>query len=409
MPVFEYKGINDRGKNVKGVIDADTLRAAQVRLRKEGVFPTDFVEEKASPSRRLISQEVSFSGLFSRIRSQDIALLTRQLATLTAASLPLIESLTALVDQVDNVRLKKVLTEVRDRVNEGSSLADALRHFPRVFSELYTNMIGAGETSGALDVVLLRLADYIEDRLRLRNKLFAALAYPVLMLVVMFGVIVLLMTFVIPKVTLIFDDMGQSIPVYTQALISLSNFMRDYWWLILAGGLLLGFGVRSYLKSPGGRRRFDRSILRVPVIGKLFKMVAISRFTKTLSTLLAGGIPILKSMDIVRNVVNNVILAKAVEDARENISEGATIAEPLRRSKMFPPIVIHMVSVGERSGELEDMLMKVSESFDNEVETTVAGLTSLLEPIIIVLMGGIVFFIMISILLPIFQMNQLIR
>lgn len=409
MPVFEYKGINDRGKNVKGVIDADTLRTAQTRLRKEGVFPTDFVEEKASPGRRLISQEISFSGLFSRIRSQDIAILTRQLATLTAAGLPLIESLAALVDQVDNIRLKKVLTEVREKVNEGSSLADALRHFPRVFSELYTNMIGAGESSGALDVVLLRLADYIEDRLKLRNRVFAALAYPVLMLVVMFGVIVLLMTFVIPKVTLIFDDMGQSLPVYTQALISLSNFMTDYWWLILAGGLFLGFGVRSYLKSPGGRMRFDRSILRIPVIGKLFKMVAISRFTKTLSTLLAGGIPILKSMDIVRNVVNNVILAKAVEDARENIAEGATIAEPLRRSKMFPPIVIHMVSVGEQSGELEGMLMKVSESFDNEVETTVTGLTSLLEPIIIVLMGGVVFFIMISILLPIFQMNQLIR
>lgn len=409
MPVFEYKGINGRGKNVKGVIDADTLRTARARLRKEGVFPTDFIEEKVSPGRRLISREVSLSGLFSRIRSQDVALLTRQLATLTAAGLPLIESLTALVDQVDNVRLKKVLTQVRDRVNEGSSLADALRHSPQVFSDLYTNMIGAGESSGALDVVLLRLADYIEDRLRLRNRLFAALAYPVLMLMVMFGVIVLLMTFVIPKVTLIFEDMGQSVPVYTQVLISVSNFMRDYWWLILAGVLLLGFGVRSYLRSPGGRKRFDQSILRVPVIGKLFRMVAISRFTKTLSTLLSGGIPILKSMDIVRNVVNNVLLAKAVEDARENISEGATIAEPLRRSKMFPPIVIHMVSVGERSGELEAMLMKVSESFDNEVETTVAGLTSLLEPIIIVLMGGVVFFIMISILLPIFQMNQLIK
>ncbi len=409
MPVFEYKGINGRGKNVKGVIDADTLRTARARLRKEGVFPTEFTEEKASAGRKLISREVSFSGFFSRIRSQDIALLTRQLATLTAAGLPLIESLTALVDQVDNVRLKKVLTQVRDRVNEGSSLADALRHSSGVFSELYINMIGAGESSGALDVVLLRLADYIEDRLRLRNRLFAALAYPVLMLMVMFGVIVLLMTFVIPKVTLIFDDMGQSVPVYTQVLISISNFMRDYWLFIIAGVLLLGFGVRSYLRSPGGRKRFDRSILRVPVIGKLFRMVAISRFTKTLSTLLSGGIPILKSMDIVRNVVNNVLLAKAVDDARNNISEGATIAEPLRRSKMFPPIVIHMVSVGERSGELEDMLMKVSESFDNEVETTVAGLTSLLEPIIIVFMGGIVFFIMISILLPIFQMNQLIR
>ncbi|UCD84270.1 MAG: type II secretion system inner membrane protein GspF [Deltaproteobacteria bacterium] len=409
MPVFEYKGINDRGKNVKGVIDADTLRAARARLRKEGIFTTDLAEGKASPGRRLISREVSFSSLFTRIKSQDIALLTRQLATLTAAGLPLIESLSALVDQVDNIRLKNVLTEVRDKVNEGSSLADAMRQSPRIFSELYTNMIGAGETSGALDVVMLRLADYIEDRLRLRNRIFAALAYPVLMLIVMTGVIILLMTFVIPKVTLIFDDMGQSVPVYTRALISFSNFTKDYWWIILMVGLLLGFGVRRYLRSPGGRKRFDTSILRVPVIGKLFRMVAISRFTKTLSTLLSGGIPILKSMDIVKNVVNNVPLAQAVEDARENISEGATIAEPLRRSKIFPPIVIHMVSVGERSGELEDMLMKVSESFDNEVETTVTGLTSLLEPLIIIFMGGIVFFIMISILLPIFQMNQLIR
>jgi general secretion pathway protein F len=411
MPIFEYKAITSAGRNMKGVIDAENVKAARGKLRKQGLFATDVMEGRAETKKGKSAHAmamVNVRDLMTRVSTSDVSVMTRQLSTLLGAGLPLMESLNALIDQLDNMRLKRIVSSVRDRVNEGASLADALQQSSRVFSDLYVNMIRAGESSGTLEVVLTRLADYLESQVRLRNKIGAAMTYPVIMLFLMMGVVAVLFIFVIPKITKIFEETNQALPIYTTILINVSDFSKDYWWALLLMMLAGAYGFRRWASTEKGRLRFDTFKLSMPVFGKLVRMVAISRFTKTLSTLLASGVNVLMALDIVRNIVGNKIIEGAIVNARESISEGASINEPLRRSGVFPPIVIHMVAIGEKSGDLEGMLLKVSEAYDNEVETMVTGLTAMLEPIMIVIMAGIVFFIMISILLPLFQMNQMV-
>jgi general secretion pathway protein F len=284
-----------------------------------------------------------------------------------------------------------------------------MKSHPRAFSGLYTNMIQAGETSGALDVVLARLADFQENQVKLRNKIWATMTYPVMMLFIGMGVMVFLFTFVIPQVTRVFEDLGQALPLPTLVLISISNFFRFYWWVIIGVILILTFALAKYIKTPKGKVVYDRLILKAPLFGKIIKLIAISRFSRTLSTLLASGVPLITSMDIVKAVVNNSVLSKVLEDTKDRVREGETLSEPLKRSGIFPSMVIQMITVGERSGELERMLAKVSDAYDNEVDTTVAGLTSLLEPVMILVMGIIVLFVVLSILLPIFEMSQVVR
>ena len=410
MPLFEYRAITPQGRSSKGVIDAENIKAARAKLRKQGLFATDVAEGSAEAKTRSVSRlgSMSFGDLVTRVSPADISVMTRQLATLLAAGLPLVESLNALIEQIDNLKLKRILTSVRDRVNEGMSLADAMRQSSRVFTDLYVNMIRAGESSGTLELVLKRLSDYLESQAKLRNKIFATLTYPVIMLFLMIGVIAILFIFVIPQITTIFQESDQALPIYTAVLIEVSEFAKDYWWLVAAMMGAAYYGFHRWTLTPGGRRRFDAFKLRVPLFGKIVRMVAISRFSKTLSTLLASGVNVLMSFDIVQNIVGNKVIEEAIADARESISEGASIAEPLRRSGVFPPIVLHMIAIGEKSGELEAMLLKVSDAYDNEVETVVTSLTAMLEPLMIVVMAGIVFFIMISILLPLFEMNQMI-
>ena len=406
MAVFEYKGITSAGKSVRGIINADNPRTARQKLRGEGVFPTELLQEKVIKSA--LSREVSFRALFTHISRQDIAIMTRQLATLLKAGLPLVSCLSALADQVDNQKLKKIITQVRERVNEGSSLALALQEFPSVFPELYTNMVGAGETSGALELVLFRLAEYTENQVQIRNRLASAMIYPALMTLVGFGVLTILFTFVIPKFVAIFQELGQALPLPTVILITITDFFRTYWYLILL--LLAGiiYFFRRYIKTPKGREFYDRTLLQIPVFGRLVRLSAVVRFARTLSTLLTSGVPLLKSLTIVQTVVNNAVLAETIGSARESITEGASIAEPLKRSKVFPPIVIHMISSGEQSGQLEDMLAKVADIYEEEVNLTVTTLTSLLEPIMILGMALVVAFIVISIILPLLEMNQII-
>ena len=409
MAVFEYKGLDATGRNVKGIVDADNSKVARAKLRKMGVFPTDVWEEAMRTESAVIPSGLTFSRFFGRVKQQDVAIATRQLSTLLNAGLPLVDSLNALIEQMDNVKMKMVLSQVRQMVKEGSSLAEAMKASSSVFSNLYISMIQAGESSGTLDIVLNRLADFMENQMKLQNRIRAALAYPFFMTVVMILVVAIIVTFVIPKVTKIFADVGRALPIYTQILIAVSDFLKAYWWLLL---ILGGFGwymLKKYLNTKNGREFYDTWVLRVPIFGKIIRMISVSRFARTLSTLLSSGVPLPLSMDIVKNVVNNVVLARAINEAKVAIIEGASIAEPLRKSRLFPPLIIHMIAVGEKSGELEAMLAKVSDSFDNEVEAKVAGLTSLLEPIIILVMGGIIFMMMISILLPIFQMNQLVK
>jgi len=407
VAVYEYRGLDQAGRGIKGIIDADSPRLARTKLRRSGIFPTEILTDRHT--KKSVVEGVSIGALFSRIRIQEISIMTRQMATLVGAGLPIVEALNALIDQTENVRLKKVITQVRENVNEGSSLADAMNRFPKVFSQLYANMINAGESSGALDIVLKRLADFMENQVMLRNKVLSTLSYPIILVFVGVAILTFLLVSVVPKVVSIFDELRQALPVPTVILIVVTDFLKDYWWILLlvvAGSIL---ALRHYAGTETGRQNYNRIILKIPIMGKLLRIIATTRFARTLAILLNSGIPLLQSMDIAKAVVNNAVISGAIESAKEDIREGESIAEPLRRSKVFPSMVTHMIAVGEKTGELEQMLFRIAEAYDNEVETMISRITSLLGPIVILFLGGIVLFIVLSILLPMFEMNQIIR
>ena len=298
---------------------------------------------------------------------------------------------------------------MKQRVNEGSSLSDAMAAHPKAFTGLFINMIRAGESSGALDVVLVRLADFTEASAKLRQKVTGAMTYPAIMVLMSLVILIILFTFVVPKVTKIFEDAKVTLPITTRMLIFTSNLTRDYWYVFL---VLIGMGVYGFFRwraSEAGRKKWDRFTLKAPVFGNMLRMLSIARFARTLSTLLKSGVPLLSSMDIVKNIVSNSVLTKVIEDARESIREGESIATPLKRSGEFPPLVYHMISIGERSGQLEEMLVNVASAYETQVDVRIGALTSLLEPVLIVVMGGVVAFIVFSILMPILQLNTVIH
>ncbi len=415
MPVFEYSGLTEAGKNVRGLKDAESAKMLRALLRKDGVYLTESraaeagSEATGATSGTGLSREVDLSKIFGvRISTQELAIATRQLATLIGAGIPLVESLTALVEQVEHRQLKRILGAVKQKVNEGGSLADALAEHPKAFSTLYINMIRAGESSGALDVVLTRLADFTESSAALRSKIIGALVYPAIMVLVGLCIVTILFAVVIPKVTKIFDDMNVTLPWTTRSLIAISDFVRDDWYVVLVGVPLMLYGINRFLNSKRGSAWFDRTQLKIPVVGDLVRMIAIGRFAKTLATLLSSGVPLLTALDIVKNIVKNQTLSKVIEDARDAIREGESIAAPLKRSGQFPPLVFHMIAIGERSGQLEEMLTNVARAYDQQVDVRIAAFTSLLEPLMIVLMGGGVAFIVFSILMPIMQLNTFV-
>jgi general secretion pathway protein F len=419
MPVFEYKGLNQAGKSIRGMLEAESPKTLRSQLRKDGIFLTEVIGQadggrptvrKAGANTAVASRDIQLHKLGrGRITTEDIAITTRQLATLLGAGVTLVESLTALVDQVEKERLKRIISDVKQRVNEGSSLADALAVHQKVFGSLYVNMIRSGEQSGALDAVLVRLADFTESQARLRQKVIGTMIYPAIMLVVGAGILGLLMVFVVPKVTKIFETMKATLPLSTRILIGTSNFLQNWWFIVLPLVALTLFILVSYFRSPKGRPVWDRFALRAPIFGSMVRLLAISRFARTLATLLKSGVPLLAAMDIVKAVMTNQVLAEVVEQARDAIREGESIAAPLKRSGQFPPLVYHMVSIGERSGQLEDMLLSVADSYENQVNMRIGALTSLLEPILIVTMGAAIAFVALSILLPILQVNSAIR
>lgn len=408
MAVFEYRGIQiDSGKPVKGYRDADNAKALRGLLRREGVLLTLATEE--SERQQQAKRNIDFFAIFRRISASDIAVMTRQLATLVRAGVPLVDSITALTEQVEKESLVRVLSSVRESLNEGTSFAKSLEQHPKVFEPLFVNMVSAGEASGTLENVLERLADYMESQARLKGKVASALAYPVLMTFIGGGLVAFLMIAVVPKVTSIFQNLGQALPWNTQLLIFTSSIIANYWYaIILLAGLSI-FGFQRWKSKPKGRMRWDIIRLKAPLFGRLNLLVAVARFTRTLSTLLASGVPLLKAMEIGRNVLGNAKLEGVVSEAIGSIREGESIAEPLKRSGAFPPMVIHMIAIGERSGQLESMLENVSRAYESDVETRVTALTSLLEPLMILVLGGVVGFIALSILLPLMQMNQLVQ
>jgi len=407
MPVFEYVAIDGAGKSRKGIIDADSARAARNKLRSDGIYPTRLEETQADEISERPSR-LQFRISLQRVRRADVVSTTRQLATLLSAGLPLVSALSGVLEQVKRPALRRVLSQVRERVKEGMSLASALMEHPAVFPSVYTAMINAGETSGTLELVVERLAEFGEQQLALQRKIRSTLAYPLLMLIVGVGVVVFLMAYVIPRVTQIFVDMKQQLPLPTTILIGVSELFQKYWPLAILAMVGCFFAVRYYVKTDAGRRRYDRMLLKLPVVGSIVEKVAMARITRTLGTLLKNGVPLLSAMEIVRSLVSNVVLRQALEEARQEISEGASITAPLARGGVFPPSVIQMISVGEQSGNLEGMLFKVAETFDSEVETSVTTFTSLLGPFMILFLAFFVGFVVLAVLLPIFEMSHLI-
>ena len=409
MPIYAYTGLTPQGRTVSGVIDADSPKTARVSLRRTGIFPTAVEEERTHQAASVGVMSQTIGSRFERVPAQDLALLTRQFATLIRAGLPLLECLGTLIEQVEQARLKRILTHVRQQVREGRSLADALQAHPRVFSTIYVNMIRAGEESGTLEAVLTRLADYSESQARLVRTVQSALTYPLIMIVVSIAILVFLLTYVVPQVTRIFTDTGRPLPLATRILLACSSFFANYWWgilLFLAGGTLVAVRIT---RTPKGSEWYDRTLLRLPWLGRLFQRLNVARFARTLSTLLASGVPILTALSIVTHLLNNSVLRRAVEDARTSVQEGESLAAPLRRSGLFPALLTQMIAVGERSGELEGMLSRAADAYDEEVTVALSRLTSLLEPLTILLMGGVILFIVLAILLPIFDLNQLVH
>ena len=417
MAVYEYKGLDAKGKKVDGIVDAESPKAARQKLRKQGVFTTDIVEGSADGMRRsskssgggggLGSVEVDFSKYLERVGVGDIAIATRQLAALVGAGIPLVESIGTVSKQVEKEKLRLALREVREKVNEGKNLADALGDYPNMFGDLYVNMVRAGEQAGALEHVLERLADYTEASVELRGKVVSSMTYPVIMMLVAMAVIIFMMAFVVPKITKIFTDMGQDLPAITKFVMWTSDMVQSYWLIGIVLGIAGLWGFRRYYKTDNGRARVDALALKVPVFGRMLRMVAIARFSSTLATLMEAGVPLLRSMGIVRRIMGNVVLRKVVEDAQEAVREGQPMNVPLRKSGHFPPMVVDMISVGERTGDLGPMLDRVAISYEAQVSRRLATLTSLLEPLMILVMGGVVFFIAMAVLLPMLQMNAL--
>jgi general secretion pathway protein F len=408
MPIFEYEALNSAGKSVQGIIDAESARTARVKLRGQGFYPTEIREEARAADERVTSPNI-FSLLFGRIKARDLALASRQLATLMEAGIPLISSLSALIEQLGHPVLRKTFTQIRERVREGSSLADALSLHPGVFSALFIGMVRAGEVSGTLALTLSRWADFSEHQVDLRQRTRAAMTYPVFMFVIGAGVLIFLMTFVVPTVTKIFSDVGQSLPLPTMILISVSGFLNRFWWALLGGFIFLGFWLRRYVRSESGALVWDGLKLKLPVSGEIHRQLVISRWARTLGTLLHGGLPLLQGLEISQGVVGNRVLTKALSQAREKIREGEELAPTLRQSSLFPSLVLEMVAVGEKSGELGKMLEKVALVLENEVETALRSRMSLLEPVMILIMGVAVGFIALSVLLPILEMSQIVR
>ena len=402
MPGFEYKGLSAAGKNIKGQIEAENMKMAKTRLKRDGIYVVEIKDKKTVAARK------SSSGFnFGGVSVSELAMMTRQLATLIKASIPLVDALAALVDQVDSETLRGALSEVRQLVNEGSSFNKALGKFPKIFPPIYISMCEAGEMSGTLDIILIRLAEFTEKQNQLRNKVRSAMMYPIVMAVFGTGVMVLLFVLVIPKITEVFQDMKQTLPWYTTLLINVSSIMADYYPIIIISVVAVVFVFYRWKASVSGRNQWDKIKMKIPVFGKLIRMIAVSRFAKTLSTLLAGGVPMLNAFDIVKNVVDNRVFEKVIAEARDNVSEGESVAGPLKKSGEFPPIVIHMISIGEKTGELENMLTQVSEAYDFQVDNAVSGLTSILEPVMIVVMGIAVGFVVMAILVPIFDLTNL--
>jgi general secretion pathway protein F len=404
MGAFEYTAVDASGRERKGVLEGDTARHVRQALREQSLLPVS-VNEVAHTEQRRRTTKISFRR---GVSAGDLALLTRQLATLVHAGLPLDESLQAVAEQTEKPRIKSIILGVRAKVLEGHALADGLADFPAVFPDLYRATVAAGEQSGHLDTVLERLADYTENREQLKNRTLGALLYPLVLFIVCSLIVFMLLTYVVPKIVTQFEHSKAQLPILTRILIAWSDFMREWGWLVILVviGAIVGF-VR-WLKDPAARRRFHSFLLRIPLIGKVVRGNNTARFARTLATLTASAVPVLEALRISGEVVTNLPMRDAVLDAATRVREGAPIGRSLAASKLFPPMMIHLISSGETSGELETMLDRAATNQEREMDAILTAVVGLLGPLMIVLMGGFVLLIVLAMLMPIFQLNQLI-
>ncbi len=381
----------------------ENIVAAKQRIKSMGVMLIDIREQKAQGT----SGGATLLRVGGAVPVDDLAMMTRQLSTLVKAKIQIVEALSALTDQVENPNLRLILSDLRQKVNEGASLAKALQDHPKVFNSIYSNMVEAGEASGTLEIVLLRLADFTESQVKLKNKIKGAMTYPVIMAAFGFVMMNVIFIFVIPKIAKIFISMKKELPLITKICIAISNFLVSYWWLVIIGIVVSLYSILKYIETPQGQSRWHALQLKLPVLGVLVKMINVSRFCSTLGTLMNSGVPILTALNIVKNLIPNVHMKDAVEKARQSVSEGASLAQPLIQSGHFPPLVTHMIKLGEKSGELEPMLKIISENYEDQVQSKISGLTSVLEPIMMICLGVAIGFIVFAVVIPMMNMNSL--
>ncbi|MCH7918272.1 MAG: type II secretion system inner membrane protein GspF [Planctomycetes bacterium] len=405
MPLFEYTQLSKTGGESKGTIDASSLGEARQKLRAAEIRLVQLVEKAVDEHRSSFRAGGFRTG---RVKTREVAAATRHLSTLLLAGIPLVEALSVLVEQLGSSALSRVLARVRDKVNEGGSLAEAFSEYPRIFPGVFVSMVKAGESTGALENVLARLADMYEKRAKLTNKVRSALTYPLLMAVVGCAVVLFVLSYVLPSITKLFTEMNMTLPWVTLFLIKLSAFLNHSLWLVLVGIVGLIGAHRYWLRTPGARMVWDRFKLKVPLFGPLLVDVAVARFSRTLGVLLGSGVTIVEALELSEAVVSNAVMADVIQETRRAVGSGQSVSQALAKDQIFPPVAIHMIAAGEKSGNMEDGLLRIADSLDNEIESKLSVMTSLLEPMMIIVLGGMIGFIVLAILLPIFDINSAI-
>ncbi len=418
MPRFNYTAMDANGSETQGSIDADTRAKAVQLIRAQNLFPTQVTEAGGGAKRKAGARKSSPQGaagsdglkrelkmpafLQGRVKAKDLMGLTRQLATLIDAGLPLLRGLRILLKQAKKPALRQALGGMGEAVEGGSTFSEALAQYPRIFDNLYVNMVKAGEAGGVLETVLLRLAEFMEKAERIKNKIKSAMIYPVVVMIAAMGILTFLMVFIIPRFNEIFTDLlgGKSLPALTQFVIDISDFVARRWYYVVAGVMAVVFLAKAMKRTAWGAAAVDRMKLRVPVLGQLFRLGSVSRFARTLGTLMASGVPVLQALNIVRDTAGNQVIADAIQKVHDAVKEGDSMALPMEASGVFPDMVISMVDVGEETGALPEMLIRVADSYDDEVDTTVEGLTSVIEPIMIVMLALVIGTIVIAMFVP---------
>ena len=404
MPVFAYQGRTTQGSTA-GQVEAPDRTAAVAELRRKAILVTS-IKEKAAGGPLRAGARGGFAG---KVKDKEMAIFTRQFSTMVDAGLPLVQCLTILSEQSESKTLRTVTSKVAENVEAGSTLADALRRHPRTFDELFVNLVEVGEAGGILDTVLQRLSVYIEKAAALKRKVKSAMIYPATIIGVAFIVVVFMLTFVIPTFAKMFSSMGADLPLPTLIVIRLSEFFQRFWWLVLGAVAGIIVGIRAYYRTEGGKSVIDALLLKLPIFGPLVRKVSVARFTRTLGTLVSSGVPILEGLRITARTAGNRVVERAVLDTRASVTAGKTLAEPLKASTVFPPMVVQMISVGEQTGALDAMLNKIADFYDDEVDTAVTALTALLEPMMIVFLGVVIGGLVIAMYLPIFRLVTLVK